>query len=160
MQFKDNKLGLRLIHEGYAPHLSPLTERTLCSMQRHLSESFSQSSNTYGSDEMVCPSDCCFNFSSKLSSTDAPLIIQLYHFIKIESPLIFPTDINMFPWAKLSLNFNLSLVVFLKAQFLAHYYFLCTSMILVTALKFQIFIYFQMPICFINTKVLKSSNSK
>lgn len=30
----------------------------------------------------------------------------------------------MFPWVKLSLNFNLSLVVFLKAQFLAHYYLL------------------------------------
>ena len=30
----------------------------------------------------------------------------------------------MFPWGKLSLNFNLFLVVFLKAQFLAHYYFL------------------------------------
>ena len=30
----------------------------------------------------------------------------------------------MFPWGKMSLNFNLFLVVFLKAQFLGHYYFL------------------------------------
>ena len=40
----------------------------------------------------------------------------------------------MCPWGKLSLN--LFLVVFLKAQFLAHYYFLYISMILVTGLKF------------------------
>ena len=50
----------------------------------------------------------------------------------------------------LSLNFNLSLAVFLKAWFFAHYYFLYIiisyiyiyiSMILITAVKFQISIY-------------------
>ena len=34
------------------------------------------------------------------------------------------TDINMFPWGKLSLILILPLVVFLKAQFSAHYHFL------------------------------------
>ena len=43
---------------------------------------------------------------------------------------------GLFPWGKVSLNFNWSLVVFLKAQFLVHYYFLYTSMILISALKF------------------------
>ena len=43
---------------------------------------------------------------------------------------------GLFPWGKVSLNFNWSLVVFLKAQFLVHYYFLYISMILISALKF------------------------
>ena len=47
-----------------------------------------------------------------------------------------PININMFPWGKLSVNFYLFLVVFLKAQSLTHYYFLYISMILVTAQKF------------------------
>ena len=67
----------------------------------------------------------------------------------------------MFPWGKLSLNFYLFLVMFLKAQSLAHYYFLYISMILITAQKFWILIYLQMmPICFINTKILKVLESK
>ena len=49
---------------------------------------------------------------------------------------IIPTDINMYPRGKLSLNLNLSLVVFLQAQLSAHYYFLYISMILVIAVKF------------------------
>ena len=75
--------------------------------------------------------------------------------------LSYQKKINLFPWGKPSLNLNLSLVVFLKAQFSAHYYFLYMSMILQTALKFKIFIYLQMmPIYFIDTKIFKSLNPK
>ena len=43
---------------------------------------------------------------------------------KIGSSPILPTDINMFPWGKLSLILILFLEVFLKDQFSALYYFL------------------------------------
>ena len=43
---------------------------------------------------------------------------------KIGSSPILPTDINMFPWGKLSLILILFLVVFLKAQFSAPLLFL------------------------------------
>ena len=38
--------------------------------------------------------------------------------------LLSNQQISMFPWGKLSLNFNRSLAVFLKAHFLTHHYFL------------------------------------
>ena len=47
-----------------------------------------------------------------------------------------PTGTSLFPWATLCQNFNLFLVVFLKVQFLAHYYFFCILMTLAIALKF------------------------
>ena len=43
---------------------------------------------------------------------------------------------SLFPWATLCQNLILFLVVFLKVQFLAHYYFFCILMTLAIALKF------------------------
>ena len=73
--------------------------------------------------------DIYLDFSKAFNAVNLNIFIEkqiIMAFVvqsKIGSSLILPTDINMFPWGKLSLNLNLSLMVFLKAQFLALYYF-------------------------------------